>query len=258
MIGLPFVLGVSLCVGLGLIFGSFVNAWVWRVSVGRSIARGRSLCPHCKTALGGRELVPVLSYIVLGGRCRHCHRAISPRYPIVELIGGLSFGLLYWAFQPASWLGLAQLVVLLSISVFLLAAASYDQAHSLLPDDFTLPALGLAVVYLLISTGLATSLIVPRLIGTALGTGLFYGLWRLSDGRAMGDGDARLVAIMGLMLSPWQLMVALTASFNSGAVVAIILLMFGRKKRGDQIAFGPFLIFGLYFGLLVADKIKIF
>lgn len=244
--------------GMGLLLGSFINAWVWRVETDRSIAKGRSMCPHCHHELAWYDLVPVLSFLALGGKCRSCHKKISWRYPTIELITSGLFLVLYLAFTPTSLLTSIQLVVLLAITVLLVASASYDQKHSLLPDVFTLPAIALSVVYMLLVDISNPANIIAKLVATIVFCLFFFALWYLSGGGAMGDGDIRLAAIMGLILTPWQLTVAAVAGFNSGAIVAIILLMTHKKKRTDHIAFGPFLILGMYFGLLFADKLALF
>ncbi|MCC7289524.1 prepilin peptidase [bacterium] len=258
MTGDYFIVGAVFATGLGLIFGSFINAWVWRIETERSIAKGHSMCPHCKKPLKWYDLVPVLSYAVLAGKCRMCRKPISPRYPIVESMTAALFLVLFSYFDPTNLLGWVKLVTLLAITVLLVGACSYDQKHSLLPDVFTTPALALSALYLLVIIAADPSQLWPRLAGIAVVTFFFYGLWRFSGGKAMGDGDIRLAAIMGMLLHPWQLAVATVAGFNAGAVVAVVLLLTGRKKRTDHIAFGPYLIFGLYFGLIFADKLRLY
>jgi len=235
-----------------------VNAWVWRIETDRSIAKGRSMCPHCKHELAWYDLVPVFSFLILAGKCRSCHKKISWRYPTVELITSLLFVGLYLYFIPASLIAWVQLIVLFAITVLMVGAASYDQKHSLLPEIFTIPAIVLSIVYMLLVDWTNPSVIVAKLIATTLFALFFLALWFFSGGNAMGDGDIRLAIIMGLVLTPWQLAVAIMAGFNIGAIIALGLLLTHKKKRTDHIAFGPFLIIGLYFGLLFADKIRFF
>jgi len=234
---------------LGLIIGSFLNVVILRLHAGKSFVTGRSHCPHCHKTLQWYELVPVLSFAVQTGKCRHCHKRISWQYPIVELATGALFGGLFWHIRPdlapnmtRSWF---ELVLLLAIGSLLLAGGVYDWRWSQLPDHFTVPAIGLALILLVVQNGNDWHSTLSRIAAALITVAVFGGLWVLSRGRWMGDGDIRLVAIMGLLVAWRELLLAFFVAFDVAALVAVILLITKRKKRTDQIAFGPFLLLGL-------------
>lgn len=132
---------------LGVILGSFINAWVWRVENNLSVAKGRSMCPYCKHTLAWYDLIPVLSYLILRGKCRYCKTKISSQYPTIELTTGLLFMTTYLLLAPAGIQQLIQMLLLLVVSVLLVAAYIYDAKHMELPEMFMLPAIALGVVY---------------------------------------------------------------------------------------------------------------
>ena len=249
---------------VGLVVGSAINAIVWRIHVKLSWARGRSQCPDCGHELAARDLVPVASWVLLGGRCRYCRRRISRQYPLVELLTAGLFALSaailpvltpmdQWAF--ALWLAILTLLIILSV---------YDLKWMLLPDRIMLSAITLGLVYvvsvILPSHGLASA---GSYCLAALGAGgFFYAIAAFSGGRAMGGGDIKLAFLMGLVLSPWRLMAAMEIGFISAAAVGIVLLACGRLKRGAHLPFGPFLVLGtitafFYGGQIIDWYIKI-
>ncbi len=235
----------------GLVLGSFINAWVWRTHKGLSVAKGRSKCPSCKHTLAWYDLVPVLSYLVLRGKCRYCTKHISIQYPLVEASTGLLFGLLYWSLVPAGLYGWVQFVILLMASVLLVAGLVYDALYMELPEKYMLPAIALGVL----SLGLKAVVggwdsLLPQLAGLAVIVLAYTMLWYFSRGKWLGAGDIRLVAIMGLFLEPKALVVGLFASYILGAVYGLYVLSKSTNKRGVKVPFGPFLVMGFYIGLL--------
>lgn len=242
---------------LGLCFGSFVNAWVWRTKSGHSIVTGRSMCPHCKHQLAWYDNLPLVSYLVLQAKCRYCHKAISAQYPLVELGTGLLFAALYWHFVPNNGVGWLVLASWCLVSVFMMAAFVYDLHYMQLPDRFMLPAITMALVLMGVNIYLlGWSAVVPQIIATTIFGGLYFGLWFLSGGKFLGDGDIRLAIAMGLLLLVPQLLVAVFTAYLVGALVGVGLIATKAKKRTDPIAFGPFLIIGLYVGLLFGTQIS--
>lgn len=235
---------------LGLSFGSFVNAWVWRVKTGKSVADGRSICPKCKHQLAATDNIPLVSFVLLRAKCRYCKKSISWQYPLVELATGLLFGALYLYFRPSDFYNWVNLSLWCVASIFLIAAFVYDLKHMELPDRFMLPVIGIGLLLIwlgAIHTGWHS--VIPQLIATGVFTGAYFGLWLFSSGKFLGDGDIRLAAAMGLMLLVPQLLVGVFAAYVVGATVGVGLIALKGKKRTGQVPMGPFLIFGLYFGL---------
>lgn len=241
---------------LGVIFGSFVNAWVWRTSKDMSVAKGRSMCPHCKHELAWYDLIPVFSYLTLKGKCRYCSKAIDAQYPLVELSTGVLFATLYLVLSPSTIYSLVQFVILLIVTVLLIAAFVYDAKYMELPEKFMLPAVALGVV----SLGLKAyqngwNSLTGQLVGLAVVVLLYTALWFFSKGKWLGAGDIRIAAIMGLFLVPAQLIVGLFAAYLFGAAYGVYVLRKAKSKRGIRVPFGPFLIVGFYIGLLWGQQI---
>lgn len=252
---LVFIITLALFV-LGLIFGSFVNAWVWRTRKDISVAKGRSMCPHCKHELSWNDLIPLFSYMALKGKCRYCHKAISSQYPLVELSTGFLFAALYLVMNPSTNYDLVQFTILLVVSVLLVGAFVYDAKYMELPEKYMLPAVALGVISLgLKAYQYGWNSLTGQLIGLAIVVLLYTALWYFSRGKWLGAGDIRIVAIMGLFLVPTQLVVGLFAAYLIGAVYGVYVLRKANNKKGIRVPFGPFLIIGFYTGLLWGTQI---
>ena len=232
----------------GLILGSFLNVVICRLKNGRNIVFGRSFCPECKIQLKWHDLIPLLSFIFLKGRCRYCRKKISWQYPIVELISGLLWILVFYKFGISP----VNIYYLFIFSLFLVIAV-YDFKWRIIPDKIIYPAVILVLFFNLFNAfklGNLKIFIEPLFI--ALGAFLFfYLLFYFSKGRAMGFGDAKLAFLIGLFLSPLSAVIAFALAFIIGTAFGIILIGLGKiflryKKWGmkSQIAFGPFLILG--------------
>lgn len=265
-----------LLVMIGLCLGSFVNALVWRVHeqakvTGKSskrprkqlsITNGRSMCPECKHELAAKDLIPVLSWIGLGGKCRYCRMPISTQYPLVELVTAGLFvaSYLWWPreMHGAEWLAFG---VWLLILVGLMALTVYDLRWMLLPNRIMLPVGVLATLFALASifmNGNVLSDIINTLLAVAVGGGIFYALYQLSGGKWIGGGDVKLGWVLGLLLAtPANSLLMIFIASIAGSVVSLPLLARGRVKRTSVIPFGPFLILGavvvVLFGANIID-----
>lgn len=231
---------------VGLFVGSFLNVVVERLHAGKDFVRGRSQCPHCHKQLGPLELIPLVSWLVQRGCCRHCREPISVQYPIAELVTGALFAASYLALQPASVVGLVLMLIWLYVLGSLIVLAIYDLKWYLLPDKVLLPIIAPALLiatYHAYATGSWQVLLGP-LAATILFGGWFYGLAAISQGRWMGGGDIKLAFVMGLLLGLQKTFLAMLIAFNGAAIIGVALIVAGRKKRTDQIPFGPFLIGG--------------
>lgn len=197
----------------------------------------RSACPQCHHRLGALENIPVISYLVLGGKCASCKTPISKRYPIVELLTGLLSGFLVWRFG-SGWMGLTTLVFV----YFLLAMTFIDADTQLLPDDLTLSLLWIG---LLINTGATFVPLIDAVIGAAAGyitLWSIYWVFKLTTGKeGMGYGDFKLLAALGAWLGWKMLPVIILFSSLVGAFVGIALIVFSRRGRDKPIPFGPYL-----------------
>jgi prepilin signal peptidase PulO-like enzyme (type II secretory pathway) len=267
---------VSFMAGIfGLLFGSFSNAVVWRlheqgagyepderpkktVKSDVSISHGRSMCPHCEHQLSAFDLIPVLSWLMLAGKCRYCHKPISGQYPFVELLMAALFALSAFVLPHDSPADIIQLVVWLGFVVTLVILAVYDARWQLLPDRIVWPtvaaALTMIVVYRLTGWYGPSYVESHYLAATVIG-GLFFALHYFSNGKWMGGGDVGLVTLMGLLLGGPKLLVALLIAFNAAAIIGLGLILLGWKKRQDMLAFGPFLIAATIIAQLYGDNL---
>lgn len=256
---------------LGLCAGSFINALVWRVREQHkkrgarhdrslSILHGRSVCPHCRRQLAWYDLVPLLSWLALKGKCRYCARPISLQYPLIELLTAVLFAVsaLQWP-QPLSGQSLFGLAVWFVILTGLIALLVYDLRWMLLPNRIVYPLLGIAAADVLVRALVFTEGMAP--VTQALGGmltigGLFYLLFQVSKGRWIGGGDVKLGALLGLLAGgPLGSLLLLFLASLAGSTVSLPLLLTGKLKRDARIPFGPFLIAAGIVTRLVGDGI---
>lgn len=245
---------------LGLTVGSFLNAYVWRLYEGTSIRRGRSRCPECGHDLYSRDLVPVLSWLWLRGRCRYCREPISWQYPVVELATAAVFILswLWWPLALQSWPEAMLLGLWLGISAIFVALSVYDIRWYLLPAPLLRTLFGAAVAFCVVLAATGASYrewLQEPLIGALGGFSFFYLLHILGRGRWMGGGDIKLVFILGLLVGGLGTLVGLFVAFLAGAAVGMVLLALGRKDRQSMVPFGPFLIWGFWVAFFWAEEL---
>jgi len=236
----PHMIILIFAVIFGLCVGSFLNVVIARIPEGRSIIYPGSACPRCGKSIAWYDNLPVLSYALLRGRCRHCRGPISWRYPAVELACGLLFGLAYGHFGQGT--ALASAMILLA---GLVAITAIDLDHQIIPDVLSLPGIAVGILFSLAPGGIGW---VPSILGVLLGGGVFLVIIVASTlvlGQAgMGVGDVKLGAMLGAFLG-WKLaLLSILLSTLLGGPLAAALLATGRKSRKDPIPFGPFLALG--------------
>lgn len=247
--------GVAALVGLfGLVIGSFLNVVIWRVPRGESVVRPPSHCPGCDRPIAPRDNIPVLSWALLRGRCRHCATRISARYPAVELLTALVFVAL--AFRFGAHPALPAFLYLGAVGVAL-AFIDYDTKR--LPNVLTLPSYPVAIVLLGIATaaGAGVAHFERALIGMAA-LFAFYFLLVLVYPAGMGLGDVKLSGVLGLYLAwvGWgALVVGAFFAFLLGGLTGVVLMLAGDAGRKTKIPFGPFMIAGALLGVLVGQQI---
>ena len=230
----------------GLVIGSFLNVLIWRLPKEQSI-NGRSQCPNCKTVLKAIDLIPILSYLFYRGHCRYCPARISARYPLIELITGIAFGLIAWFLLPA---GYWQLIILLKALFFvavLVVVFVVDLEHYLILDRVIFPSIVVVFVLnlvldLITKPGLSlNSLIISGLIGSIIAAGFFYILWLVSQGRWIGFGDVKFGFLLGLFFGFPMVIISLFLGFLIGTAVSIPLLVLNKKGLKSQLPLGTFL-----------------
>ena len=246
-----FVLGV---VGaFGLLIGSFLNVVIWRVPRGQSVVRPPSACPSCGAAIRRRDNIPVVSWLVLRGRCRDCSAPISPRYPVVESLTGVLFVLVAVRFGGGSSAPGWAIPAYLYLAGIAVALAFIDLDTHRLPNSIVLPAIVVAPALLAIASG-ATGDWAAFVRALAGGAVLFaaYFLMLIAYPAGMGFGDVKLAAVLGMYLGwiGWgALVVGGFAAFLLGGVFSIGLLVMHRAGRKTGIPFGPWMILGALVGI---------
>ena len=252
---------IIILVVLGLCFGSFVNALVWRIHEQEnsskpkkrlpkkdlSIIHGRSMCPNCHHTLEALELLPVISWLSLGGKCRYCKKPISWQYPLVELATAALFVISYLAWSdPLTGTALVIFGLWLVILVGFMALTVYDLRWMLLPNRIIWPMTAIALIYSLIATITSTNpghALLLTIFAVLCSWGIFYLLYMVSDGRWIGGGDVKLGFIIGLLLgTPAKALLMLFIASLLGSLVALPLLAVGKAGRMTKLPFGPFLI----------------
>lgn len=228
----------------GTILGSFFNVVIYRLPKKESIVIEPSHCTQCGQKIKPYDLIPILSYGLLKGRCRHCGAKISIRYPLVELLTGLSFLLVYlrFGFQFEFFIGLILTSILIIITMI-------DIDTMEINDRFQIMILMLAIITIFTQD----VNILEHLIGFFIISVPFFIIALITEG--LGGGDIKLVAIAGLLLGYKRIFVAFLIAALIGGVYAIYLLTLKGQSQKKAIAFGPYLCIGIYLGYLYGYQI---
>ncbi len=275
---------IVLSIVLGLLVGSFLNVVIYRIPVMLqrewrqqccefleldekkfskddptakhkvfNLVKPDSHCPQCNAPVRAWQNIPILSYVMLHGKCAGCQKPISMRYPVIELVTGLLSGLVAWQFG-ATWLTLAFLVLTWS----LISLTMIDFDHQLLPDNITLPLLwlGLLVNTLLPETTVSAADAVLGAIIGYLSLWSLYWIFKLLTGKeGMGYGDFKLLGALGAWMGWQSLLLIVILSSLVGAVVGIALLLFRGRDRNIPIPFGPYLAGAGFIAMLWGDAL---
>jgi leader peptidase (prepilin peptidase)/N-methyltransferase len=237
----------------GLVFGSFLNVVIHRLPRDMSLMRPPSSCPGCGARIKPYDNIPVLSYLVLRGRCRACGRKISPEYPVVEALTAAGFVLVHVVVEPAPGLAFVAGCVFTSA---LVALGFIDYHHQILPEAITLPGLVLALVYAFSRGGPAFR---QALIGAVAGAGFLlavyaaYLLIRKKEG--LGMGDVTMMLMVGAYLGPMRTLLTLILGSFVGALVGVYFIL--RKGKDFQFAlpFGTFLAPAAFVSMLWGERL---
>jgi prepilin signal peptidase PulO-like enzyme (type II secretory pathway) len=248
---------IMVLVVFGLCLGSFINALIWRIHKQQkirakkqktkySISKGRSMCVNCEHMLAASDLVPVFSWLMLGGRCRYCKKPISWQYPLVELSTAALFILsyIYWP-DPLESFQIILFGLWLACLTGLVALVIYDLRWMLLPNRIIFPLYAVAAVIVLVQVLDASSLqpLVQAVYGILIGGGIFYLLFQLSEGRWIGGGDVKLGFFLGALVGgPTHAALLLFIASLMGSVISLPLLATKKASKSTRIPFGPFLI----------------
>jgi len=266
----------------GLVFGSFANVCIWRIPREEEVVLKPSHCPDCGAAIKWHQNIPVISYLVLRGRCHLCQKKISVQYPMVELLGGLLFAAAYLKFG-LDW----RLAGYLPFLWTLLVISAIDFRHYIIPDLLSLPGIGLGLAFGLAGTFIPSLNLsvfgnndpfaiwswIDSLLGILTGGGLIWlSAWggeKIFKQEAMGGGDVKLAAFIGAFVGWQAVLMALFLSFLLGTLAGVPLMLLGKLKKTTEVfegtsqdqpakamvPFGPFLAMGAVIALLAGKTI---
>ena len=238
----------------GLAIGSFLNVVIYRVPAGLSVVSPPSRCPSCEKQISARDNIPVLSWLLLRGRCRNCGAAISPRYMLVELLTGVLFVLMLLRFGLS-----AELPAYLALTTSGVALAFIDLDTKRLPDKITIPTFVAVLVLLLLPAWLdsAWDSYLRAVLGAVALGGVYFVVWFIRPD-AMGFGDVKLAPTLGLALG-WLSWGAVALGgflgFLLGAIVGVALMAASKAGRKTKVPFGPFMIAGALLTILVGQPV---
>ena len=242
---------ISIIFILGLIIGSFSNVCIYRIPKNESIVFPASHCPNCHTPIKAIDNIPILSFLLLKGKCRKCGEKISIRYPVVEFLTGAIYLLIFLIYGRSY-----QTLIYALLSSALIIISFIDLDVQIIPDEISLPG---------IVIGLALSFIVPyisylnSLLGIIAGGGIIFlialaGL-AIFKKEAMGGGDVKLSAMIGAFIGWKYIIVSLFIGFFIGAIAGILLILLKIRNRDDLVPFGPFIVLGSFITLLWGENI---
>lgn len=254
---------------IGSFFGSFFNVLADRLSKEQTMG-GRSRCDKCKHKLAWFDLIPIVSFTLLSGKCRYCRAPISIGHLVAEIITGVVFVLTYILsskMYPGIHFHLIHLAITGVIIVMLLA----DFRYQIIPDEMQIVLFLLGLVRFLFQQSIPKIIDLEQIwsisLLTAFGYQIGYGIivlapilliYIVTKGKGMGFGDVKLAFNMGFILSLWGGLTALYLGFVSGGIAGLFLLLTKKKKLKSKIAFGPFLLLGLYLMLFFSKEILVF
>ena len=234
----------------GAVIGSFLNVVIHRLPLGQSVVSPPSRCPACGTRLKWYDNVPILGWILIGGKCRQCRAPVSIQYPLVELTTAVLFVLVAW-FTPPGPLMLSRLLLV----CILIVLFGIDLEHQILPNTITLPGIAAGVLF----STIAPPGIRDSLLGVVLGAGILYGiawgyyLWRREEG--LGMGDVKMLAMIGAFLGWKAVLVTMVLSSFSGALIGVALMAVERGTMKRALPFGTFLAVAALAAMFVGEPL---
>jgi leader peptidase (prepilin peptidase)/N-methyltransferase len=268
-----FTMAVVILVVFGLCFGSFINAYVWRIhsktKTGRlanlSVWRGRSMCPNCHHELASKDLIPVISWLTLGGKCRYCHKPISFQYPLVELLTTFLFvfSYIYWPYGFKTE-GIVLFIFWLIFILGFMCLTIFDLRWRILPNRIIMPLIFLAIAQIIVQLiffNADLNLLVGSIWGVIFSAGLFYGIFVLSKGTWIGGGDVKLAIVLGIILGgPLEAILMIFLSSLLGILFAVGLVLANKTRPNRTIPYGPMLMLATVicylFGVHIIDWYK--
>lgn len=242
-----FIIFVAL---IGLVIGSFLNCLIWRLYKDETIG-GRSYCPQCRHQIAWHDNIPVLSFLLLKAKCRHCHKPISWQYPLVEIATAVLFLLAFFKDAPSAQFSFLLIKDWLLI-ITLIVVFVYDFRWQLVPMNIIWPMC--AIMFILnIFLGISWVTIIISALAVAA---FFFAQYIFTKKKGLGEGDIWLGLLLGLSFPDfYQLLAILVISYSIGALISIILVIVKKKQGKSRIALGPFLASGAIITLIWGEQI---
>lgn len=236
---------------LGLALGSFLNSWIWRAHENFKIVNGRSMCPACRRQLTWYENIPVLSYLVLWGKCRTCKIDIPKHFSFVELGTALIFVLVAWKNLNSAALAPTLFLRDFTFASLLILIFIYDYLYQeILPEVVWFGALAGLIFNIFLGQSL-----ISMLVGLLAAGGFFFLQYVISNGKWIGGGDVRMGVLIGIWLGWPVTLVALFIAYIVGAAYGLGLMAYGKKRLSSAVPFGTYLALGTFVSMLWGNEI---
>ncbi|MGM0472411.1 MAG: prepilin peptidase [Bacillota bacterium] len=219
----------------GLIIGSFLNVVIYRLPQDKSVIFTRSNCPNCQMELGVLDLIPILSFIIMKGRCRYCNTKISYQYPVVELVTGLVFLLLFQQYQLS-----IELLIYLLLSSLLIVSAVIDFKHQIIPNQITYTGIIVGLIFSVLFNHLS---FISAFWGLIIPAGFLFLITIITKG-GVGMGDIKLVGMIGTYIGAKSTMMGIFLGSLIGSMIGLLLIGLKVVDWKERVPFGPFLALG--------------
>ncbi len=236
----------------GLIFGSFLNVVIYRLPLEQSIVKPRSFCPECGKTVRAYDNIPVLSYLFLLGKCRDCRAPIPARYPLIEIFTSFTF---WYSYHMAEH-GLIHLIFTIIFLLILTALCLIDMKHMILPDELTIGGSVIFLIYSFFNPEVRTLEAIITAAGvTLLFTGMYVFYIKVRKIEGLGQGDIKMVFLLGIFLGANKLIVTILLASLSGLAVGIIIIIIKKKDFKYALPFGTFLSIGGYIAYFFGETV---
>jgi leader peptidase (prepilin peptidase)/N-methyltransferase len=237
---------------LGLIWGSFLNVVIYRLPLEKSVVKPASYCPSCKATIKFYDNIPVISYILLWGKCRYCRSRIPVQYPLVEAFTAFSF---WAAYQFSGGITVYMAAVILFLCL-IIALGIIDLKHMILPDELTLGGAAIFLIYSFFHPEQNTlELILTAFAGSLFFAAIYYYYVKIRKREGLGFGDVKLMLLLGAFLGFKKLLVAILIASFAGVLVGLYFILFKKKTVKLALPFGTFLSLGSYISLFYGHTI---
>lgn len=243
LINLPEIFLIFLVAFFGLVFGSGISCLTWRIPKAKTIFWDRSICPKCKTKISLFDNIPLISYLILGAKCRNCKKQISARYPLIELTSMIGFLSLFWVFKsfPLPYLLTVYALFLVTLTIFII-----DLERQIIPDNLVFILFLLFILKSYFLNPNSENILWDNIFSGFVASLFLLLIHLITRGKGMGLGDVKLAIPLGFLLGAIPTYYFMFYSFLTGAIVGIILILAKKASFGQRIAFGPFMIIGFW------------